>query len=146
MYVLEKDKRGKILILSSGSFLPMGVQIFMVGFALVMPQIKSVLLFYILFLAVAVFLLIALANKKMKDGFYDNGGKEYKFGAFQPVVSAAAYIIGALSAKIFFKNSDQEKLICYVIFPLCMLFLCVAVLCSAIAAYKYCLMKKLKDK
>jgi len=149
IYTLEKNRKGKILILSSGALLPMGVQIFMVGLALVMPQNKSVFLLlpvYLLFLAVSVLGFIALTNKKIKDGFYANGGKESKFGVFQPLISVAAYIIGALSARLLFNNADQEKLIYYVVFPMSMLILCVTVLCSTIPAYKYYLLKKLKNR
>ena len=149
MYAFEKNKRAKTLIISAGTLLPLGIQLFMVSLALVLPNMKyifAVLLLYILFLILSVFGLIVFTNKKIISGFYGGNGKKRNFGTFQSVTAVWSYLFGLMLGKLFLKDICQEKLIYYIVFPLGMFILCVIVLCSTIPAYKYFLFIKYKDR
>ena len=149
-YVIEKHNVGKIFILSGGMMLALGIQFLMVGISAICmngTKISLVLIFltYVFVLIVFILTFIKYTINKIKSGFYTQKElKRKKQNAFLPLTGALAFISGVTLTRVIGNSLEQNVLIQFLLFPICLIIMLLLVAFFADTCLKYYYLKKYK--
>ncbi len=149
-YIIEKHMVGKIFILFGGMMLALGMQFLMVGISAICMNgtkisLALILLVYVLLLIVFIMVFIKSSTNKIKSGFYTKKDlNRKKQEAFLPITGLLAFILGTTLAHVIGNSLEQNVLIPFVLFPVCLIIMLILVAFSTTMGLKYYYLKKYK--